>query len=152
MSKSKPLSELPPETVKRWKEKYMPPFADRPDLKEIDEEFRKAQHTREESMRKVAEARQMAERLRQEAMMGDLMPKLFPDEKQYECPKCHRKWKESQLNYLVRGKGKHKKKVPWCPHCDLQIFREGDEALKHPVIPIVDDRLQLEFKRLGLDF
>lgn len=99
-----------------------------------------------EAMRKVV--MEQVENLKLHRMMA-FTPNLVPTLKRYKCPKCKREWSESQLNY---AKGKHKKKVPWCPHCNLQVFPLGHEALKHPVIPIRDNRLQLEFKRLGLDF
>jgi hypothetical protein len=142
---SKPLSELPPETVERWRKRYMPPFADRPDLKHVDNAFREAQRIREEALTKVEEAKGEAETILQRHLMKRMHPHMLPTEKLYECPKCHQKWRQSELNYSIKGRGKHKKKVAWCPHCNLQIFPEGDEALKHPIIPVRDKMLKVTF-------
>lgn len=141
MSKLKPLSELPPEIVERWRKKYMPPLADRPDLKQIDGVFEEAQRIREEALAKVEEAKSKADTILQQHLMKRMHPHMLPVEKLYECPKCHRKWKQSELNYLIKGRGKPKKKVAWCPYCNLRIFPEGDEALKHPVFPLNDKKL-----------
>lgn len=123
----------------------MPRLADRPDLKQIDSTFREAQRIRGESLAKVEEAKSKVETILQQHLMKRMHPHMFV-EKLYECPKCHRKWRQSELNYLIRGRGKHKKKVEWCPHCNLQVFAEGDEALKHPIIPVRDKMLKVTFK------
>lgn len=84
---------------------------------------------REQSMRR-------SEELRRGRMMRTMAPIMFEAEKRYECPKCHRKWRSNELNYSVRGKGKRKKKIPWCLYCNLQIFPEDSPALKHTIIPL----------------
>jgi len=145
---SKPLSELPPETVERWR-KLMPPLADRPDLKQVDATYREAQRVRQESLAKVEEAKSKAEAILQQHSMKRMHPHMLPTEKLYECPKCRRKWMQSELNYSIKGRGKHKKKVAWCPHCNLPIFPEGDEALKHPIIPVRDKKITATFKEIS---
>lgn len=75
------------------------------------------------------EIRRRAEERRRQRLMEKVAPRLFKSDKVYECPKCHRKWRKSQLNYYKK-KGK---KIPWCPICHLQIYPCGDERLKHPV-------------------
>jgi len=139
---SKPLSELSSETVERWK-KFMSPLADRPNLQQIDERFREAQRIREEAVVTVEEAKKKAEDLQRQYAIKRLYPQLSME--LYECPKCQRKCEQSELNYLIKGRGKHKKKLAWCPYCNLQMFPEGDEALKHPVIPLKDKMLKVTF-------
>jgi len=29
-----------------------------------------------------------------------------------------------------------KEKIPWCPHCNLPVYPEGDPKLKHTIIPV----------------
>ena len=54
---------------------------------------------------------------------------------QLECPKCHRRWTRGTENYSSRKKGKRREKTPWCPHCNLEVYPEGDERLKQTIIP-----------------
>lgn len=59
--------------------------------------------------------------------------RFFPRVTVYVCPKCKRETSHEGLNYKVRGKGKKKKKVPWCVHCKIKIFPKK-EPFKGPVI------------------
>lgn len=133
MDKVKPLSELPPEIVERWR-KHMPPFADRPDLKNLDEIYRESQRIRQDAIRTADDARRQAELLRMQHFMGIPATKASAaPEEVYECPKCHRKTKESKLNYM---KQRGKKQVPWCPFCNIQIYPEGDERVTNPAFVV----------------
>lgn len=171
---SKPLSEVPKETLERWKKlstKPAPKKRKKPKIRvpripsvpitskipslhllrieteklknaksaeeihAVQEKVRELQErVMEEGSEMREQAMQRAGTLRQQHMMRRMTTLLPGAQKIYECPKCHRTWAQSQLNYS--GKGKHRK--PWCPMCNLEIFSVGDKRLRHTIIPIKD--------------
>lgn len=99
----------------------------------------------EEGKEMREQAMERVKNLRQERMIRVMMPHLTSVEKRYECPKCHTKYREGELNFSVKGKGKHKKKVPWCLRCNLQIYSEGDKRLKEVIIPLKNKKCDVTF-------
>lgn len=139
-SEPKPLTELNPETVKRWREKHMPPLADRPDLKEIDEKFREAQRIREEALRKAEDARRRAEDLRREAEMRRVVPHLFrvPSVSRLVCPECGDPDRRNKMN----GK-------PWCMKCNRPLVPKkiAEKLKKMPKVKVVTEPENVTFKK-----
>lgn len=141
MSKSRSLSELDPETVKRWKKQHMSEFADRPDLKEINDKVHDAERIKA-ALKLGKGVRERGETLERQLIISR-GPGFVEAEKRYECPKCHRKTNKRELNYMKKGKDK----VPWCFTCRLEIYPEGDQRIKHTIFPVEDNGFNVTFKR-----
>lgn len=162
MGTTKPLSEVPSETRERWRKLSAKKAVKRkvrsagaatskiPSLHLLREETDRLRSAEDPEERReiqerieglheqvMEEARDMREQAmrRAEGVRRHMMAPMLPwAQKVYECPRCHRTWTQDQLSYSGRGK----RKKPWCPFCNLEIFPEGDERLKHTIFPLKD--------------
>ena len=77
------------------------------------------------SIAKAENAKSRAERTRANLMPGILNKQNFSSssESSLVCPKCG----ETNLNWMVNGKGKHKAKVPWCFRCNMKMSPTGSK-------------------------
>lgn len=124
-------------------------------IAQIKAEIEKIKQAKTLEERKQAHERvgDLARQLRESQIMkaqGLLPPenRYFPRETVYVCPKCKRETPHEGLNYKVSGKGKKKKKVPWCPFCRIKVFPKGEDP-KGPVIAPLNSVLSPTFIKDG---
>lgn len=47
------------------------------------------------------------------------------EQNEYRCPHCF----GTNLNWLIQGKGKHRKKIPWCFSCHVKMRRKEEHGM-----------------------
>ena len=90
--------------------------------REYNEKMSEAKLKANAAIDKAEGARAQTERMRAYLMPGKLNM-IHKLDTGYECLRC----KETSLNWMVSGKGKHKKKTPWCFRCNMKMHRKGDK-------------------------
>jgi len=91
---------------------------------------------------KAEDAKTQAERMRARLMPGITGKELPSPETGLACPKCG----NTLLNWMVKGKGKHKKTMPWCSRCDVTMTVKGEKRYVRTLKP--GEALKDELKRI----
>ena len=91
--------------------------------REYDSEISEVKVRADVAISKAESARSEAERMRANLMPGaNPSYQPAPSDSGLVYPKCG----GTNLNWMVQGKGKHKKRVPWCFRCNVKMSSQKD--------------------------